>query len=451
MEPADNKPYIRETIEGKPRVPFWKKLLLTVFLALVFGAVAAITFVFGKDLASRFVTTADTETAESVIFPPDDPQRGETESQTHEETVPTETEPTTEAETAESPEDPTEESEDAAAELLKMMESLIAADQPDLSDVRLLYKAASALVADTNRSLTAVRIARKGTDAFGTEYTYDEQSFGIIIASTSREILILTPYAESGLTDGSVSVVFENGTAADAYTKSTDRVSGLAVLAVTVRGLDAATRERIKVAELSNSYLCTAGQPVIALGAPTGTAGSLRYGILTHVTEDVAAEDNNVRVLHTDMASLSGSRGVLVDLSGKLLGWFDETLAENGLIGAVGISDIKSYLQNMSNGLSTAYLGITGQSMTTAMQEQLGVSENGVFVLSCIDDGPAMTAGLMSGDIIIAISGQPVSGIPAFRTKLLDMNTEQTVKITVLRRSGSVYQPLEYDVHLERR
>ena len=451
MEPADNKPYIRETIEGKPRVPFWKKLLLTVFLALVFGTVAAITFVFGKDLAARFVTTADTETAESVIFPPDDPQRGETESQTQEETVPTETEPTTEAETAESPEDPTAESEDAAAELLKMMESLIAADQPDLSDVRLLYKAASALVADTNRSLTAVRIARKGTDAFGTEYTYDEQSFGIIIASTSREILILTPYAESGLTDGSVSVVFENGTAADAYTKSTDRVSGLAVLAVTVRGLDAATRERIKVAELSNSYLCTAGQPVIALGAPTGTAGSLRYGILTHVTEDVAAEDNNVRVLHTDMASLSGSRGVLVDLSGKLLGWFDETLAENGLIGAVGISDIKSYLQNMSNGLSTAYLGITGQSMTTAMQEQLGVSENGVFVLSCIDDGPAMTAGLMSGDIIIAISGQPVSGIPAFRTKLLDMNTEQTVKITVLRRSGSVYQPLEYDVHLERR
>lgn len=451
MEPADNKPYIRETIEGKPRVPFWKKLLLTVFLALVFGAVAAITFVFGKDLASRFVTTADTETAESVIFPPDDPQRGETESQTQEETVPTETEPTTEAETAESPEDPTAESEDAAAELLKMMESLIAADQPDLSDVRLLYKAASALVADTNRSLTSVRIARKGTDAFGTEYTYDEQSFGIIIASTSREILILTPYAESGLTDGSVSVVFENGTAADAYTKSTDRVSGLAVLAVTVRGLDAATRERIKVAELSNSYLCTAGQPVIALGAPTGTAGSLRYGILTHVTEDVAAEDNNVRVLHTDMASLAGSRGVLVDLSGKLLGWFDETMAENGLIGAVGISDIKSYLQNMSNGLSTAYLGITGQSMTTAMQEQLGVSENGVFVLSCIDDGPAMTAGLMSGDIIIAISGQPVSGIPAFRTKLLDMNTEQTVKITVLRRSGSVYQPLEYDVHLERR
>ena len=58
MEPADNKPYIRETIE-KPRTPFWKKLLLTVFLALVFGAVAAITFVFGKNLADRFLTTTE--------------------------------------------------------------------------------------------------------------------------------------------------------------------------------------------------------------------------------------------------------------------------------------------------------------------------------------------------------------------------------------------------------
>ena len=454
MEPADNKPYIRETIEGKPPTPFWKKLLLTVFLALVFGAVAAITFVFGKDLAARFIGTTEAETAESVIFPPDDPQHNISESRTEEETPSPEGEITTEAETevpSEPTEDTAEESKDAAEQLKAMIESMIAADQPDLADVRLLYKAASALVADANRSLTAVSIARKGKDAFGTEYTYDEQSFGVIIASTSKEILILTPYTESALTDGSVSVRFDNGTVADAYTKSTDKVSGLAVLAVTVRGLDDATKEAIRVVELGNSYLCTAGQPVIALGAPTGTAGSLRYGILTHVSEDVAVEDNNIRILHTDMTGFDSSRGVLIDLNGKLVGWFDESLAENGLIGAVGISDIKSYLQNMSNGLSTAYLGITGQSLTTKMKEQLGVTENGVFVFSCVDDGPAMTAGLMSGDIIIAISGEAVTGIPAFRTRLLDMNTEQTVKITVLRRSGSGYQPLEFDVHLEQR
>ena len=454
MEPADNKPYIRETIERKPPAPLWKKLLLTVFLALVFGAVAAITFVFGKDLAARFIGTTEAETAESVIFPPDDPQHNVSESRTAEETVSTEEEVTTEAETAapsEPTEDTAEESEDTAAQLQAMIESMIAADQPDLADLRLLYKAVSALVADANRSLTAVSIARKGKDAFGTEYTYDEQSFGVIIASTSKEILILTPYPERALTDGAVSVTFENGTMANAYTKSTDRVSGLAVLAVTVRGLDNATKETIKVAELGNSYLCTAGQPVIALGAPAGTAGSLRYGILTHVSEDVAAEDNNVRILHTDMMGIDGSRGVLIDLNGKVVGWFDETLTENGLIGAVGISDIKNYLQNMSNGLSTAYLGITGQSMNAKMKEQLGVSENGVFVFSCIDDGPAMTAGLMSGDIIISISGEAVTGIPAFRTRLLDMNTEQTVKITVLRRSGSGYQPLEFNVHLEQR
>ncbi|MBQ6293128.1 MAG: PDZ domain-containing protein [Lachnospiraceae bacterium] len=455
MEPADNKPYIRETIEGKPPTPLWKKLLLTVFLALVFGAVAAITFVFGKDLAARFIGTTEAETAESVIFPPDDPQHGGSESRTAEESaVATEGEVTTEAETTDSSE-PTEETpeetEDPAEQLKAMMESMIAADQPDLADIRLLYRAASSLAADVSRSLTAVSFARKGQDAFGTEYTYDEQSFGIIIASTSREILILTPYTENALTDGSVSVKFYNGTTANAYAKSTDKVSGLAVLAVTVRGLDDSTKEKIKVADLGSSYLCSVGQPVIALGAPTGTSGSLRYSILTHVSEDVAAVDNNIWILHTDMTSFDGSRGVLVDLNGKVVGWFNESLAQNGLIGAVGISDIKSYLQNMSNGLSTAYLGITGQSMTTRLKEQLSVKEDGVFVLSCLDDGPAMTAGLMSGDIITAISGEPVINMAALRTRLLDMNTEQTVKISVLRRSGSGYQPLEFDVHLEQR
>ena len=57
----------------------------------------------------------------------------------------------------------------------------------------------------------------------------------------------------------------------------------------------------------------------------------------------------------------------------------------------------------------------------------------------------------MSGDILISISGEPVTGMLALKNRLLDMNIEQTVKITVLRASASGYQPLDYDVHLERR
>ena len=448
MEPADNKPFIRETIEEKPRMPFGKKLLLTVFLALVFGAVAAITFVFGKGVAEKFVTTSETETVESIYFPPDTPPAPTTEAETTEPASTEETESTAE-ETL--PAESTEGTEDPTAALREMIESLIAADEPDITDMQLLYRAAGELTADTGRALVTVSITRKGTDAFGTEYTYEEQSFGVIIALTSKEVLILTPYAESGPVDGSVSVRFVNGTSADAYTKSTDRISGLAMLAVTVRGLNDATKEAFKVIDLGNSYNCTAGQPVIAMGAPAGANGSLRYGILTHLTDESVEVDNIVRRLNTDMTSFSGSRGFLIDLNGELIGWFDEDQTENGLISAVGISDIKSYLQNLSNGLATACLGITGQTLSGRMKEQLGVEDNGVYIISCVDDGPAMTAGLMSGDIITAISGEPVVSMLALRTRLLDMNTEQTVKITVLRQSGSSYQPLEYDVHLERR
>ena len=449
MEPAENKPFIRETIEEKPRMSFGKKLLLTVFLALVFGAVAAITFVFGRGVAERFVTTTESETAESIFFPPDNPPGVSTadEPDTTEETAAqTEATPSDTAATGESGS-----SADPSEAVRAMIESMLAAKQPDIHDLQMLYQSMGDLVSEMNRALVTVSITRKGTDAFGTEYTYEEQNFGVIVAITSKEILILTPYAESGQDDGSLNVHFVNNEIVGAYTKSTDKISGLAMLAVTVRSLSDAGREMIKVADLGNSYNCTAGQPVIAMGAPAGANGSLRYGMLTHLSQDVAAMDNTLRLLHTDMSGFDGSRGFLIDLNGEVVGLFSQDGNENGLITAVGISDIKSYLQNMSNGLSTAYLGITGHTLSGRMKEQLGIEENGVYILSCADDGPAMVAGLMSGDILTSISGEPVISMLALRTKLLDMNTEQTVKITVLRSNGIDYQPLEYDVHLERR
>ena len=62
-----------------------------------------------------------------------------------------------------------------------------------------------------------------------------------------------------------------------------------------------------------------------------------------------------------------------------------------------------------------------------------------------------MIAGLMSGDIITQVSGEPVASMAQLKALLGDINIEQTVKISVLRRSAGGYQPLEYEVYLERR
>ena len=384
MDPAENKPYIRETIEEKPHTPFWKKLLLTVLFAVVFGLVAAIAFVFGKGLADRLITT-EIETAESVIFPPDDPEPAK--ATTPEVTVPeTEAEASTE-ETAEAPvSDPSVSTEDMRA----VFESLLADQEFGIDDVQQLYRAADALVAEAAPSLVSVSITRKGADPFGTEYSYEEQSFGVIVASTSKDILILTPYVESGVADGAVTVRFSTQSVADAYTKSTDKISGLTMLAVSVRGLDDATREAVRVIELGNSYNCSAGQPVIALGAPAGSNGSLCYGMLTHVVRDVAVIDNTVRTLHTDMTAREGSRGFLIDLSGAMVGWFDESTAENGCITAIGIS--KTIHPNMMTGIKVNGAVVPAKVIGRILS----------FFFLC-----AIT--LFAGAVILSLSGQPFS------------------------------------------
>jgi len=78
-----------------------------------------------------------------------------------------------------------------------------------------------------------------------------------------------------------VSVRFTNREVAAAYLKATDKTSGLAMLAVQARGLSEEARQFIQPVTLGNSFGCSMGQPVIAMGAPAGSAGSLRYGMLT--------------------------------------------------------------------------------------------------------------------------------------------------------------------------
>ena len=79
----------------------------------------------------------------------------------------------------------------------------------------------------------------------------------------------------------------------------------------------------------------------------------------------------------------------------------------------------------------------------------------GLFI-SSVTESQMIAAGLcfvvlLLNYFITQISGEPVIGMAPLRNMLLNMNTEQTVKITVLRRSNSSYQSLDFDIHLERR
>ena len=70
----------------------------------------------------------------------------------------------------------------------------------------------------------------------------------------------------------------------------------------------------------------------------------------------------------------------------------------------------------IGRGEEAGKLGITGRALAEADAEELGV-KGGIVIESV--SGPAAKAGLLEGDIVLALNNQPITGISQFR-KLLD-------------------------------
>lgn len=83
----------------------------------------------------------------------------------------------------------------------------------------------------------------------------------------------------------------------------------------------------------------------------------------------------------------------------------------------------------------TGVLGITITSLTAQLREQQDV-EGGVLVQSVVD-GPAKTAGIRSGDVILSLNNRPTDTPEAFVEQLAALPKTGTVAVLVFRDGGS--------------
>jgi S1-C subfamily serine protease len=87
------------------------------------------------------------------------------------------------------------------------------------------------------------------------------------------------------------------------------------------------------------------------------------------------------------------------------------------------------------------YLGVAGQPVRlTAAQERAGEQERGVVVVAVTPDGPASTAGMLVGDVMLAIDDTAIDAPEELMDLLLTIGAGHTVRVKMLR--GSAPQEL---------
>ena len=319
----------------------------------------------------------------------------------------------------------------------------------ELKDYEKMYQQLMQIGNQVSKSLVDISAVKTDTDWFDEALTSHKSVAGLIIGDNGMELLILTEHEK--VKDGDLKVRFYDHTEAAGTLKKYDSNTGLAVVSVNLSDVDSSTREVISYAELGSSKSLRSGQPVIVVGNPTGSNGSLLFGNLTSVTQTAELYDSSYNILTTDILRSSNGSGVVSDWNGKIIGLLQEKTEVEGqdnTIQAYGISDVKDLIEHLSNNQDIVYMGIVGADVTTSISEQENIPI-GVYVSEVSLDSPAITAGIQPGDIITEINGQAIVNLKDIVATLLKCSSGQTVDVRYKRADASGYQDLQASVTLK--
>ena len=210
----------------------------------------------------------------------------------------------------------------------------------------------------------------------------------------------------------------------------------------------------IKIAPLGISGVRTIiGTPVVALGSPMGTGGSIGYGMVSAVSVQGQQSDAYYKFLQTDIYGSQNAGGILFNLQGQVLGVI--TSQKTGtdmknMVTAIGISEIKKSIEKMSNETPMAYLGINGTDVTEEANRDLGVPY-GAFVREVDMGSPSMRAGIQRGDVLVGFGEVVIKDYSDYITALMDATVGSTVQLKVMRAAMGEYKEMDMEVTLGER
>ena len=265
---------------------------------------------------------------------------------------------------------------------------------------------------------------------------------GVII--DSRGYIVTNNHVVNGAQ--TVEVVLYDGTRLSGQVAGTDPADDLAIIKVTppAKGLT--------TVKLGDSSKLTVGQDVLAIGNPLGITQTVTSGIISALNRNVSEGQGGATLpdaIQTDAPINPGnSGGALVDLQGNLIGIPTLTAIDpefntpaNGVGFAIPSNRVSFIAQQIiATGQVThtgrAVLGVEVASVdaTLAAQDNLSV-DHGAVIINTVSGGPAASAGLQAGDVIVQIDNTPVNDTSSLGSALISKNPGDTVAVHIYRGS----------------
>jgi serine protease Do/serine protease DegQ len=193
---------------------------------------------------------------------------------------------------------------------------------------------------------------------------------------------------------------------------------------------------------LADSAQVQVGDFVIAIGNPFGLQHTVTSGIVSALGRTGVSRDGYEDFIQTDAAINPGnSGGALVGLDGNLVGINSVILSQSG--GNIGIgfaipsNMVRSVMEQLieTGQVNRGQLGVTTLSLTPEFRKSLGLAENaqGALVSQVAEGSAAAKAGIEAGDVITAVSDQPIRSNSELRNTIGMLKVGESVRIGLLR------------------
>ncbi len=239
-----------------------------------------------------------------------------------------------------------------------------------------------------------------------------------------------------------VSVLFSDETEHSAKIIAYDIETDIAVLKVNEKDLTPAI--------LGDSDELRVGELVLAVGNPLGfdLFGSVTSGIVSALNREISINEKSMTLIQTDAAINNGnSGGPLLNSCGQVIGINSAKMSTSygsasveGLGFAIPIKEAKTIIDDLINYnyvKGRPQIGISTVDITEAYSRYLNIPM-GVYVRMVQKDSAADQAGIIEGDVIIGIDGEPIKTVEELNKIKSKFKAGETVKITLSRNGTDV-------------
>ena len=235
-----------------------------------------------------------------------------------------------------------------------------------------------------------------------------------------------------------IQVSLQDGRMVQAKVVGSDPETDVAVLKIDLK--------KLPVITLGHSDTLRVGDVVLAIGNPFGVGQTVTMGIVSATGRNKLGINTFENFIQTDAAINPGnSGGALIDAEGNLVGINTAIFSRSGGNQGIGFAIPVSLAQNVMEEIIEhgrplrGWLGIEAQVITPQIARALDLENTtGVVVVGVVRGGPAHSAGLQPGDVLVAIDGKKIAEAREALLTISGHKPGSRVKLEVLRDGKSL-------------